>query len=252
MIAGASRGLGLAVARALAGEGALVSLSSSQAGAAEEAAQKIAAETGTAAFGMAADVRSAAAIESWHRQTRDRFGGVDLLYVNAGGPPAGSFAALDDAAWQSAFELLVLSAVRLVRTALPSLLERRGAVLLATSSSVKEPIANLTLSNVLRPAVAALAKALAGEYAAQGVRVNHLLPGRIATDRLRQLDELNSRRLGIPLEEQRRRMIANIPLGRYGEPEEFARAAVFLLSDAAAYITGATLQVDGGMIRFGL
>jgi 3-oxoacyl-[acyl-carrier protein] reductase len=131
------------------------------------------------------------------------------------------------------------------------MLERRaGSILLLTSSSVKEPIPNLALSNVIRPAVTAFAKTLALEVAGRGVRVNHLIPGRIATDRLRELDEGNAKRAGIPVEEHRQRVMATIPLGRYGEPAEFARAAAFLLSDAAAYITGATLQVDGGLIRF--
>ena len=118
-----------------------------------------------------------------------------------------------------------------------------------TSSAVKNPIANLGLSNVLRPAVAALAKAYADELAAQKIRVNQLVPGRIATERIAYLDAANAKRLGIPVEEQRQRSAAAIPMGRYGEPEEFARAAAFLVSDAASYITGATLQVDGGAIR---
>jgi 3-oxoacyl-[acyl-carrier protein] reductase len=251
MIAGASRGLGFAVARMLAREGASVSIASRDPAAIEAAANKVGQETGAAALGLAADVRSAAAIERWHAATRERFGGVDLLVTNSGGPPAGPLEAFDDAAWQSAFELLVMSALRMVRAVAPSMIERKGgSILLLTSSSVKEPIPRLALSNVLRPSVAALAKTLANELAPKGIRVNHLIPGRIATDRLRELEEANSRRAGISLQEQERRAAAAIPLGRYGTPEEFARAAAFLLSDAASYITGATLQVDGGLIRF--
>ena len=121
--------------------------------------------------------------------------------------------------------------------------------MIPTSASVKEPIPNLALSNVLRASVAALSKTLALELAPQHIRVNHLIPGRIATDRVRELDEINSKKLGISVEEQQKRAASAIPLGRYGDPDEFGRAAVFLFSDAAAYITGATLQVDGGMIR---
>jgi 3-oxoacyl-[acyl-carrier protein] reductase len=241
----------LAIARVLAAEGASVSMASRDPAAIENAAQKVQQGTGSSALGVAVDVRSADAIERWHRATIERFGGVDLLVTNSGGPPAGPVEAFDDAAWQGAFELLVLSALRIVRVVTPSLMERKGgSILLLTSLSVKEPVQNLALSNVLRPSVTALAKTLANELAARGIRVNHLMPGRIATDRLRELDEINSQRAGISLQEQQRRAAATIPLGRYGTPEEFARAAAFLLSDAASYITGATLQVDGGLIRF--
>src|SRR5450759_5320383 len=123
------------------------------------------------------------------------------------------------------------------------------SILMLTSSSVKNPIPNLGLSNVIRPAVSALVKTLADEFAAKSIRVNQLVPGRIATERLTYLDDANAKRAGITLEEQRKRSAGAIPMGRYGQPEEFARAAAFLLSGAAAYITGATLQVDGGAIR---
>ncbi len=250
MVAGASRGLGFAIARALAGEGVQVSIASRNPDAIAAAARKIEEATGASVLGIEADVGRSEAIENWHRRTTEKFGGVDLLVTNSGGPPAGPFSSFDDAAWQNAFELMVLSTIRMVRAVLPSMLARqRGSILLLTSSSVKEPIANLALSNVLRPSVAALAKTVAGEVAARGIRVNHLIPGRIATDRVRELDEMNSKRLGITVDEQQRRMSANILLGRYGRVEEFAQAAVFLLSSAASYITGATLQVDGGLIR---
>ena len=143
-----------------------------------------------------------------------------------------------------------MSAVRTVRAVLPTMEARGGgSILMLTSSSVKNPIPNLGLSNVIRPAVSAMVKTFADEFAARKIRVNQLVPGRIATERLTYLDDANAKRAGITLEEQRKRSMGAIPLGRYGEPEEFARAAVFLLSDASAYITGATLQVDGGAIR---
>jgi 3-oxoacyl-[acyl-carrier protein] reductase len=249
MIAGASRGLGFAVAETLAAEGARVSIASRREASVIEAAKRID-PYGRRALGVAADVRSADDVGKWQRATVQHWGGVDLLVPNSGGPPAGTFASLDDAAWQSAFELLVLGTVRLIRTVLPSMKGRAGAsILLLTSSSVKEPIANLTLSNVLRASVAALAKTLAIELASEGIRVNHLMPGRIATDRLRELDETNANRAGLSLEEQQERSKSAIALRRYGDPGEFGRAAAFLLSGAASYITGATLQVDGGLIR---
>jgi 3-oxoacyl-[acyl-carrier protein] reductase len=250
MVAGASRGLGLAVARALAAEGAFVSIISRDATAIEKAGATIRAETGGQVLARSADVRSTAAIEKWRDETVRRFGRLDLLFTNSGGPPAGRFSDLDDAAWQAGFELLVLSVIRMARLAIPPMRAGGGgSILFATSSSVKEPIANLTLSNVLRASVSALAKTLAAELAPDKIRVNQLIPGRIATDRLRELDEINAKKAGIPLDEQRKRAASAIPLGRYGEPEEFGRAAAFLLSDAASYLTGATLQVDGGMIR---
>ncbi len=250
MVAGASRGLGYAVAHALAEEGAMVSMSSRDAEAISAAAQKIQKETGGTVLAVAADVQSVKDIAHWHQATLDRFEGIDLLFTNSGGPPPGSTLSFDDAAWQRAFELLLMSAVRMIRLAVPSMAMRGGgAILLPTSSSIKEPIANLALSNILRGAVSSFAKTLAIELASKKIRVNQLIPGRVSTDRLRELDEANSKRLGIPIEEQQKRMESTIPMGRYGEPDEFASAAVFLLSDAASYITGATLQVDGGMIR---
>ena len=250
MVAGASRGLGFALAKALAIEGVQVSMASRNPSSIATAAQLIEQETGSQVLGMATDVQSREAVEQWHRATVQRLGSVDLLVTNSGGPPAGPLGSFDDAAWHSAFELLVLSVIRLVRIVVPSMLaSRRGSILMLTSSSVREPIANLALSNVLRASVAGLAKTLANEVAGHGIRVNQLIPGRIATDRLRELDEINSKRLGISISDQQSRAIANIPIGRYGLPDEFARAAVFLLSDAASYITGATLQVDGGLIR---
>jgi 3-oxoacyl-[acyl-carrier protein] reductase len=250
MVAGASRGLGYAVARALAEEGAQVSIASRDAAAIAASAQRIAQETGAAVLGVAADVQSADAIEKWNRATVDRFGGVDLLFTNSGGPPPGQTLTFDDAAWQRAFDLLVMSAVRMIRLAVPSMAARGGgSIVIPTSSSVKEPIPNLALSNILRAAVTALSKTLAGELVGQRIRVNHLIPGRIDTDRVRELDEAGSKRLGVSVEEQKKRMFAAIPMGRYGDPREFASAAVFLFSDAASYITGATLQVDGGQMR---
>jgi 3-oxoacyl-[acyl-carrier protein] reductase len=250
MVAAASQGLGFAIAEALAAEGARVSIAGRKAETIGAAAARIAERTGAQVIGSVADVTSAEAIEAWHRATVERFGGVDMLVTNSGGPPAGPAYAFDDAAWRSAFELLFMSAVRMVRIVRPTMEARGGgSILMLTSSSVRNPIPNLGLSNVIRPAVSALVKTLAVEFAAGKIRVNQLVPGRIATERLTYLDELNAKRAGIGLEEQRKLSAGAIPMGRYGEPEEFARAAAFLLSDAAGYITGATLQVDGGAMR---
>jgi 3-oxoacyl-[acyl-carrier protein] reductase len=250
MVAGASRGLGFAVAEALAAEGAYLSISSRHQDAIEKAAERIASHNGSNVLATTADVSVAADIERWCHRTAERWGGVDVLVTNSGGPPPGDFVSLDDAVWQKSFDLLVISAVRLARTALPSMKGRPGAsILFLTSSSVKEPIAHLTLSTVLRASVAALAKTLALELAPEGIRVNQLVPGRISTERLRELDENRARRAGISLEQQQAQGRTEIPLSRYGEPREFGKAAAFLASEAASYVTGATLQVDGGLIR---
>ena len=250
MVAGASRGLGFAVARALAKEGAQISLSSRTLEAAQAAAEKIGQETGKPVLAAAVDVRSAEAIAKWHQATIERFGGLDLLYPNSGGPPPGPVLKFDDAAWQNAFELLLLSAIRMIRLAVPSMTARGGgAIVLPTSSAVKEPILTLALSSVMRTSVSALSKTLALELASQHIRVNQLIPGRIRTDRVEEIDADNAKRQGISVAELRKRIQATIPVGRYGDPDGFAAAAVFLFSSAASYITGATLQVDGGLIR---
>jgi 3-oxoacyl-[acyl-carrier protein] reductase len=156
----------------------------------------------------------------------------------------------DDQAWQDAAELLLFSTIRMVRGAVPHI-ERRGggAILVSTSSSVKEPIPNLGLSTVLRASVSALAKTLALELAAKKIRVNQIIPGRIDTDRVRQLDEINAKKQGVTADEARAKAMAAIPMGRYGQADEFGRVGAFLLSEAASYMTGATVQVDGGQIR---
>ena len=242
--------MGFGVARALSREGAIVSLSSRSADAANAAADLIRRETGGQVFAMACDVRSADAISSWHQATIDKFGGLDLLMTNSGGPPPGPALKFDDAAWQGAFELLLLSAVRMVRLAVPSMEARGGgAILMPTSSAVKEPMGALALSTVVRTSVAAYSKLLSSELVSKKIRVNHLIPGRIDTDRVREIDTENAGRAGITLEEQQKKSSLTIPMGRYGAVDEFAKAAVFLLSDAASYITGATLQVDGGLIK---
>jgi len=250
MVGGASKGLGYAVARAVAGEGASVCIASRDPNALQKAADTIARETSARVHAVAADLSKAEAIADWHAQTVKQFGGIDALFANTGGPPAGSSLSFDDAAWQAAFELLLMSVVRTVRVVVPSMKARGGgAILIGTSSSVKEPIANLALSNVLRSGVTSLAKTLALELAADKIRVNTLIPGRIETDRLRQLDEINSKRSNTPIDEHRTKMMATVPLGRYGVPNEFGKTGAFLLSSAASYITGANVQVDGGLIR---
>jgi 3-oxoacyl-[acyl-carrier protein] reductase len=246
MVAGASRGLGYAVAKALADEGARVSIASRDEAAITAAGRRMGGDVMT----VGADVTSSDAIAGWARATEQKFGGIDLLFTNSGGPPAGATLSFDDRAWQDAADLLLFSTLRMIRAAVPSMKSRGGgAILVSTSSSVKEPVQNLGLSTVLRASVSALAKTLALELAADRIRVNQIIPGRIDTDRVKHLDEVNAKKQGVTPEEAKKRAIAAIPMGRYGEIEEFGRVGAFLLSDAAAYITGATVQVDGGLIR---
>ena len=246
MVAGASRGLGYAVAEALARDGAQVSIASRD----EPAIKAAAARLGGDVLAVPVDVRSVDAIRRWAVETEQRFGGVDLLFTNSGGPPAGAAISFDDAAWQDAAELLLFSTLRMVRAAVPLMQARGGgAILMSTSSSVKEPISNLGLSTVLRASVSALAKTLAIELAPSKIRVNQIIPGRVDTDRVRQLDQIAATKQGITPEQAKQKSETAIPLGRYGVTEEFGRVGAFLLSDAASYITGATVQVDGGMIK---
>ena len=250
MVGGASRGLGYAVARALAAEGASVSIASRNREAIGRAADEITKATGARVLPVVADLGTADAIARWHAETLKTFGAVDALFANTGGPPAGSALGFDDQAWQGAFDLLLMSVVRTVRLVVPSLRARGGgSIVIGTSSSVKEPIANLALSNVLRSAVTSLAKTLSLELAPDRIRVNTLMPGRIETDRLRYLDEINARRTHTSVDDHRARVMATVPLGRYGAPDEFGRVGAFLLSDAASYITGTNVQVDGGLLK---
>jgi 3-oxoacyl-[acyl-carrier protein] reductase len=247
MVAGASRGLGFAVAKALADDGALVSIASRDDAAIRAAAERIG---GSGVMATPLDVRSAEGIQRWAQATQERFGGIDLLFANSGGPAAGPALSFDDDAWKSTLDLLLFSTLRMIRAAVPSMTARGGgAILVSTSSSVKEPIQNLGLSTVVRASVSALSKTLAIELAPQKIRVNQIIPGRIDTDRVRQLDEINGKKQGVTAEQAKAKSIASIPMGRYGEADEFGRAAAFLLSDAASYITGASVQVDGGLVR---
>ena len=182
-------------------------------------------------------------------ETFREFGGLHILVNNAGGPPAGTFETLEEADWQYAFELNLLSIVRLVGLALPHLKKRGGAVINLASSSIKQPIPGLTLSNVMRTGVAGLSKTLAEELAPHGIRVNTIAPGRIDTDRVRSLDQARADKAGITSAAYKAKTEAVIPLGRYGQPEELARVVAFFCSDAASYVTGQSLLVDGGMVK---
>jgi 3-oxoacyl-[acyl-carrier protein] reductase len=249
LVAAASRGLGQAVAVALAEEGARVAMFSRRQEAIEAAAAEVRRRTGAELLPLAADVNNPQDLEQVVRATVEQFGRLDILVNNAGGPPPGTFDTLSEEQWQQAVNLTLMSAVRLTRLALPHLRTQGGGrIINLTSSSVREPIANLMLSNAIRSAVAGWAKTLATELAPENILVNCVAPGRIDTERLQELDAANAQRQGRPAEEIRRANETAIPLGRYGQPEEFAAAVAFLASERASYITGTTLYVDGGKL----
>lgn len=250
LVLAASKGLGRAIATELAAEGARVMISSRDEDALAKTATEIRAETGAEVDHHAADLTRAADVEALVRRAMERFGGVDALVTNTGGPPAGNFDDFGDEVWSAAFESILLSLIRAVRGVLPGMRERGGGrIVCVASSSIKQPIEGLILSNTFRAGLAGLAKSLSAELATDGILINTLGPGRILTARSADFDEVRAGTLGVPVEEVRAEAEARIPLGRYGTPEEFARVAAFLASPANGYVTGQAILVDGGMVR---
>jgi 3-oxoacyl-[acyl-carrier protein] reductase len=250
LVTAASKGLGRATATVLAAEGARVMISSRGEEQLAATAEQIARETGAEVAYCPADVADAADVRRLVEETERRLGAVQVLINNAGGPPAGRFDSFDDEAWQSAFELNLLSSVRLIRGVLPAMRAGSyGRIVNVASSSIKQPLDNLILSNSFRLAVVGLAKTLASELAPDGILINTVAPGRIATDRVASLDASRAAATGSSVEEVRAQAQKAIPLGRYGAPEEFGRVAAFLASGANTYVTGQALLVDGGMVK---
>jgi 3-oxoacyl-[acyl-carrier protein] reductase len=250
LVLASGAGLGRAAAREFAAEGARVMLFSLLEDECRSAQEAIEADTGVRPEYTVGSLTSAADIERAVAATVASFGRLDVLVNNTGGPPPGRFEAFDDDAWQAAFELTLLSFIRSTRAAVPHMRATGGGrIVNYTSSSVRRVIDNLILSNTFRAGVMSMSKTLARELAPDDILVNTLGPGRIDTDRVRHLDQLRADREGVPMEEVRQRSIAEIPMGRYGRPEEYARLTVFLGSWANTYITGQTILVDGGMVK---
>ena len=241
LVGGASRGLGAAVARALTAEGARVAGVSRDPGAAPG-------EHPLGVVPIAVDLSSREGPSAAVKAAVDALGGLDGLVVNSGGPPGGTFAAVDEAAWERAIAGTLQSTLRLIREALPHLREGRDpSIVIVLSSSVREPIPALITSNVLRPGLVGLIKSLVSEIAP--IRINGVAPGRFDTERVHSLDAARAAESGVSVEAVREQTRARIPLGRYGDPAELGRVVAFLLSPAASYLDGVVLAVDGGMIR---
>ena len=250
LVAAASTGLGRAVAEELAAEGASLILCARNQERLMQTADSIRKTTGVDVFAMTTDVTVSADIAKLVSEGVEKFGRIDILVTNAGGPPAGRFEHLSLAQWEAAARLTLFGAIELVRQVLPGMKERRwGRILNITSIAVKQPVENLMLSNSLRAAVTGFARTLANEVASEGITVNNILPGYTRTERVEELAQTMAQKEGVDAREFKARWEREIPMRRLGEPREFAALAAFLVSERAAYITGTSIQVDGGWIK---
>jgi 3-oxoacyl-[acyl-carrier protein] reductase len=243
LVLGASKGIGLGIAKGLVDEGARVAIASRTLGAAGAAAAKIHAK------GFACDTGKLDQIEALHASVVKELGGIDILLLNSGGPPPGGAQGVSSEQWRASFEAMFIGLVRLADLALPGMVAQKwGRIVSVISSGVIEPIPNLAISNAIRPALVGWGKSLANEVGRYGITVNAIAPGRISTDRLAQLDKANAEKQGKTVAEIEAAAKARIPAGRYGTVEDFAAVAVFLASNAAGFVTGSILRADGGQI----
>ncbi len=250
IVAAASKGLGRAVAEELAREGASVAICARTASALEQAAAQIHKSTGRETFHQAVDVTNQAAVSQFVAAVEERFGRLDICITNSGGPPSKLFADTNPGDWRSAVELLLMGAVFFAKDALPLMQKNKwGRFITITSSAVKQPVDGLLLSNSVRAAVTGLARTLANEYAAYGITINNVCPGYTRTARLDGLAAAISTRTGTQTEAVFADWTRQIPAGRIGTPEEFAAVVTFLASERASYVNGASIAVDGGMVR---
>jgi 3-oxoacyl-[acyl-carrier protein] reductase len=250
MVAASSSGLGRAVAEELAAEGAGVVLCARGSAALNTTRDKISKTTGARVLAVQADLTKSEDIARVCNDAIEKFGRIDILVTNNGGPPTGQFETLTQAQWEEATRLTLYSAIELTRHVLPGMKERRwGRILNITSIAVKQPVENLMLSNSLRAGLTGFARTLASEVAPLGVTVNNIMPGYTRTERLEELAQMLAEKEGITRADFASRWEEEIPMGRLGEPREFAALAAFLVSERASYITGQSIAVDGGWIR---
>lgn len=250
LVLASSKGLGKATAMKFAEEGANVMISSRNEADLQKTAQEIREKTGTNVACKVCNIMDNEQIVELVHETVSKFKTIDILVNNAGGPPAGNFDDFSDKDWMNAFELTLLSVIRTIRAVLPFMRKQQsGRIVNIASSSFKQPLDNLTLSNTFRTGIMGLAKSLSQELAKDNILINTVGPGRIATDRLKELDSKTAEMKGVELEEIIAHSELAIPLGRYGTPEEFANVLVFLCSEANTYVTGQAILVDGGLVK---
>jgi 3-oxoacyl-[acyl-carrier protein] reductase len=251
IVTAGSKGLGFATALEFAREGAKVTLASRDLDSIEAAKNQIINETGNASVdSQVCDMRKESDIKALVQHVVQKNGTVDVLVNNTGGPKAGKFEDLSDSDWKDAYELNLLSFIRMIREVLPFMKQQKsGHIVNFASSSIKEPIEQLLLSNTFRTGIVGLSKSLSQEFAPYNILINTLGPGRIDTDRVKHLDQILAETHSVDVARIQEEQKARIPLGRYGKPEEFAKAAVFLCSPANGYITGQAFLVDGGMVK---
>jgi 3-oxoacyl-[acyl-carrier protein] reductase len=248
LVIASSQGLGKAVASQLAKEGARVMITSRDEGKLKSVQTEFR-ENGIEVEYFRADITNPEDIKQLIKHTSETLGGIDILVNNAGGPPGGTFETFTDEDWEKAFQLNLLSYVRLIRAALPDLKKNGGRIINIASSSIKQPIPGLLLSNTFRLGIVGMTKTLSEELAPYHILINTVAPGRIATDRVDYLDQHNADKQNVSKEEIAERAKSMIPLRRYGTPEEFANVVTFLASDASSYVTGSSILVDGGMVK---
>jgi 3-oxoacyl-[acyl-carrier protein] reductase len=251
LVTASSKGIGLGVAKVLAGEGCNVIISSRDQNALSRAREIIASETGNKnVYAIRADLTIKEDIDLLVDGATSKFGPIQILAYNTGPPKPGTFQELNDADWEQAVKLLLLSAVRLTKRIVSRMVQKNwGRLIYITSSTLRQPIPNLVLSNTIRLSLAGLSKSLATEYGPMGITSNGIMQGHILTDRQQQVAKDVSSRTGKSLDEAMKQMLQDVPAGRYGRTEEVGNLVAFLASDKAAYINGAMITIDGGLVR---